>query len=264
MRNAPQYGAYLNQQYGPIDFRHNKLQNNGRTGLRVTSALSGNMFKNLFVGNRWAGIRFESNVSGDLEIYNNTIVDNGRAGTLHRGAGIAFDGGLTTSSYSVFHNIFAFNFESGYRYGDAGWDQKQSWDWVDKYKNFFFWNYGSLAGGIYSQERTQFINAQWGGPGGSGTNDITMEIAHWNYDQNAWDFSSNPPYSLHPLDTSGVIELADGYPGGAYSEYEGRSATYTAPPPPYLTEPGSSYVEPPAVDPPAIPPVPDVPSPFPD
>jgi hypothetical protein len=134
---------------------------------------------------------------------------------------------------------------------------------VDKYQNFFFWNYGSLAGGIYNQEREQFINAQWNGPGGTGADDITMEVAHWNYDQGAWDFSSNPPYSLGPLDTTGVLELADGYPAGAYSEYLGRSASYTVADPPDLAAPGDPYVEPPAIEPPGIPPVPGVPSPFP-
>jgi parallel beta-helix repeat protein len=258
-------GVYFYNQAGPIDFRHNKVSNNGRSGVRVlTGAFRGNIFKNLFVGNNWAGIRFENDVSGDLEIYNNTIADNGQAGTTHRGAGIAFGGGLTTSTYSLFHNIFAFNDEAGYRYGDETWPQKERWDWVDKHDNFFFWNHGSLAGGLYNQERTQFINAQWGGPGGSGTNDITMEVAHWDYDQNAWDFSGNPPYSLGPFDVTGVLELADGYQGGAYSEYLGRSASYTVADPPDLAGPGDPYVEPPAVAPPAIPPVPVVPSPFPE
>jgi hypothetical protein len=265
LRNASRYGAYFNEQYGSLDIRHNKAHNNGRAGLRVARRLDGNIFKNVCVMNNWPGMRFDANASGDAEIYNNTIAHNGRSGSTHRGAGIAFDGGLTTSTYSLFHNIFAFNYESGYRYGDDTWDQRQRWDWVNKYKNFFFWNYGSLAGGIYNQERLQFINAQWGGTGGSGTDDITMEEAHWNYDQNAWNFYIDPdnPYSLDPLDTTGVLELADGYPAGAYSEYLGRCATY-ATAPPDLLPPDASYVEPIATDPPTVPTVPAVPSPFPE
>jgi hypothetical protein len=270
IRSAGRRGICFNDQRGPTDFRHNKVINNGRTnsrgaGLRILRPFSGNIFKNLFVANGWPGIRFDSNASGDLEIYNNTIADNGTAGTTHRGAGIAFEGGLTTSSYSLFHNVFAFNDEAGYRYGDETWDQRDRWDWVDKYKNFFFWNYGSLAGGIYNHEAEQFINAQWGGQGGSGTDDITMEEAHWNYDQNAWDFANDPvdPYSIDPLDSTGVLELADGYPAGAYSEYLGRSASYTVADPPDLLPPEASYMEPIAEDPPAVPGVPGVPSPFP-
>ncbi|MBW2172816.1 MAG: right-handed parallel beta-helix repeat-containing protein [Deltaproteobacteria bacterium] len=264
-------GICFDDQRGPTDFRHNKVINNGRAndrgpGLRILGPFSGNLFKNLFVENGWPGIRFDSDASGDLEIYNNTIADNGKAGTTHRGAGIAFEGGLTTSTYSLFHNIFAFNDEAGYRYGDETWPQKERWDWVDKHDNFFFWNHGSLAGGFYNQERTQFINAQWGGPGGSGTDDITMEQAHWDYDQYAWDFLNDPddPYSLDPSDTTGVLELADGYPGGAHSEYLGRNATYTAADPPDFRSPEDSYMEPIAVDPPAVPIVPVVPSPFPE
>jgi parallel beta-helix repeat protein len=256
IRNGSRYGVQFREGYGPIDFRHNKIYGNGYAGVRVDHAFSGNMFKNVIVNNSRSGIRFVNNVSGDLEIYNNTFADNGRAG-------VRFDGGLTTSSYSLFHNVFAFNTKAGYDYGGTTWPPKDRWDWVDKYQNFFFWNYGSLAGGIYNQEREQFVNAQWNGPGGTGTDDITMEVAHWNYDQGAWDFLSNPPYSLAPLDSTGALELADGYPAGAYSEYLGRSASYTVADPTDLAAPGDPYVEPPAIEPPGIPPVPGVPSPFP-
>ena len=253
IRNAISYGAHFNEQLGVMDFRHNKVCSNGRTGLRVSRALSGNMFKNLFVSNKRAGIHFEENASGDLRIYNNTIAANKRAG-------IEFGGGLTSSSYSIFHNVFSFNTKAGYRYGGATWLSKERWDWVDKGSNFFFWNYGSLAGGSYNHEATQFLNAQWGGQGGSGADDITMEEAHRSNDEEAWDFSNDPndPYSLDASDTSGVLELAEGEPGGAHSQYEGRCASYTEPDPP-TTPPGDPYVEGSPEDPPAVA---DIPEPF--
>jgi parallel beta-helix repeat protein len=250
IRNSGRYGVYFNEQSGPMDFRHNKVCNNGRPGVRVRRALSGNMFKNVIVSNNRAGIHFDSWASGNLKIYNNTIANNGKGGDA-RDAGIQFDGGLTTSTYSLFHNIFAFNTKSGYRYGRATWPSKDRWDWVDKGKNFFFWNYGSLAGGTYNHERNQFVNAQWGGPGGTGTDDVTMEEAHWNYDQGAWKFSSDDLYSLNPLDDTGVLEVADGESAGAYSHYLGSSATYAEPDPP-TTSPGDPYAGPPD-DPPAVP-----------
>jgi hypothetical protein len=257
IRNSSRYGVCFDSQLGPIDFRHNKVCDNARAGVLINGTFSGNMFKNLIVGNTWSGIRIRSNASGDLKIYNNTIADNGRAG-------IEFEGGLTTSTYSLSHNILAFNTLAGYRYGDETWPSKDRWDWVDKDKNFFFWNYGSLAGGPYNHEATQFLNAQWGGPGGTGTDDITMEEAHRNYDQNAWDFLSDPddPYSLDSWDATGVLEVADGESAGAYSQYVGSSATYTTEDPPDLTPPDEPYVEGSTVDPPAVPPVADVPSPF--
>ncbi|MBW1860359.1 MAG: right-handed parallel beta-helix repeat-containing protein, partial [Deltaproteobacteria bacterium] len=261
IRNSGGYGILLRDSTGPIDFRHNKVSNNTRAGLLVMGAFDGNIFKNLFVDNGLCGVRFAGDVTGNsLEIYDNTVADNAKAGMW-------FEGGLQSyDNCDLFHNIFAFNAEAGYRYGDETWPQKERWDWVDKHDNFFFWNHGSLAGGFYNQERTQFINAQWGGPGGSGTDDITMEQAHWDYDQDAWDFLNDPddPYNLDPLDTSGALELADGYPGGAHSEYLGRSASYTTADPPDFMPPEASYLEPIAVDPPAVPAVPVVPSPFPE
>jgi parallel beta-helix repeat protein len=154
IRNSYRYGILFRDSTGPIDFRHNKVYSNKRVGLWVMGAFNGNIFKNLFFNNSLPGIQFASNASGNTEVYNNTFADNGRAG-------IEFRGGLTTSTYSLFHNIFAFNTRSGYHYGDETWPEKDRWDWVNKYKNFFFWNYGSLAGGTYNHERTQFINAQW-------------------------------------------------------------------------------------------------------
>jgi parallel beta-helix repeat protein len=257
IKNSNWAGAYFNTQSGPIDFRHNKVLDNGRTGVRVVNQFSGNMFKNLIFSNNYSGIRCDNNASGNLKIYNNTIADNLRSG-------VWFQGGLTTSTYSLSNNIFAFNTEAGYRYGGTTWPAKDRWDWVDKDKNFFFWNYASLSGGTYNHEATQFLNAQWGGPGGTGTDDITMEEAHRNNDQNAWDFSNDPddPYSLDPLDTTGVLEAADGESAGAYSDYEGSSATYTAEPDVPLTPPGDPYVEGSTVDPPTVPAVADIGEPF--
>jgi hypothetical protein len=91
-----------------------------------------------------------------------------------------------------------------------------------------------------------------------------MEEAHWNYDQDAWDFYNDPddPYSLAPWDTTGVLELADGYAAGAYSEHLGRCADYTVDDPPNLTPPEASYMEPIAQDPPAVEVVDPVAEPF--
>ena len=255
--NANWAGVYFWDQSGPIDFRHNKVRDNGRAGVSVVSECNGNMFKNLIISNSRSGMRFDTNASGDLKVYNNTIADNGRAG-------VEFEGGLTTSTYSLSNNIFAFNGRAGYRYGGDAWPSRQRWDWVDKSKNFFFWNYGSLAEGTYNHEATQFLNAQWGGPGGSGTDDITMMEAHLNYDEDAWGFSIDPhdPYSLDPSDTTGVLEMADGESAGAHSQYEGSFAAYTVEPDVPLTAPGDPYLEGSTVDPPEVPSIADIPEPF--
>jgi len=256
IQNADRWGLYFSNQSGPIDLRHNRVSDNGRPGLRAHGAFSGNLFKNLFVNNHRAGIRFWPDASGDLQIYNNTIADS-------TWAGLEFAGGLTTSTYCLFHNIFAFNGRAGYKYGGDTWPDTDRWDWVDKHDNFFFWNYSSkVAGNPDSRERLNFLYAQWGGRGGNGVDDITMSVAHLNLDEEAWNFSNDPddPYSLDPADTTGLLQLSDGlWPGGAYSAYEGRSATYTEPDPP-TRSPADSYEEPPAVEPPDVA---EVPEPFP-
>jgi hypothetical protein len=236
----------MNNHNGPIDFSHNRVSDCGRPGMRSHNVWNGNMFKNLFVDNNRAGIRFWPDQSGDLQIYNNTIADN-------TWAGLEFAGGLTTSTYSMFHNIFAFNGWAGYKYGGTTWPTHDRWDWVDKHDNFFFWNYGSMAGGFFNHQRIKFINAQWGGEGGTGTDDITMADAHWNNDQTAWDFSNDAddPYSLADYGT-GLLTLAGGEPGGAHSAYVGRSASYTTVPDEPVASPGDPYVEPPATEPPAV------------
>jgi hypothetical protein len=254
IQNASRWGVNLNDQYGPIDFSHNRVSNNGRPGVRVDNRLDGNIFKNLLVDNTYTGLVFQANVYGDLHIYNNTVADNGHS-TTSRSAGMEFRGGLTTSTYSLYNNIFAFNVRAGYQYGQAAWNPSDRWDWVNKYQNFFFWNYDSLAGDTSRRGPRKFLYAQCGGPGGTGTDDIMMTEAHLTYDADAWDFNqSDPdnPYSLDPLDDTGLLTLADGSPGGAYSNYVGRLASYTTPSPPDLTSPGDPYVEPPATAPPEI------------